>query len=180
MLDATVQELLEVGHDEVSVARVADAAGVARSTVDRRWPTRGALLADAVEKMTDDARAAMAVPDLGSAAAELRMLVGTIAQALAERKLQASLHAMIAVSGAEMSRIREQHWARRERVLRDVVGRAVERGEIDPAVDPLHVGEMLTAPIWMRTFATGQPVDDALLDRVVGDTMRAFAPPGKR
>ncbi len=176
VIDATVEELLTVGHEEVSLARIAEAAGVARSTVDRRWPSRGALLADAVEQMAGEASAAMAVPDLGDTRAELRVLVGAIAAALAERRLQVSLHAMIAVSGAEMREIRARHWARREAVLRSVVARAIERGDVAVDADPLHLGEMLTAPIWMRTFATGQPVDEALLDRVVDDTLRAFAP----
>ncbi|MFD9887035.1 TetR/AcrR family transcriptional regulator [Streptomyces alboflavus] len=43
---ATLSTVQEVGYARATVERIAGAAGVAKSTVYRRWPTKGALIVD--------------------------------------------------------------------------------------------------------------------------------------
>ena len=43
---ATLRTVAEVGYARATVDRIAAAAGVAKTTVYRRWPTKGALIVD--------------------------------------------------------------------------------------------------------------------------------------
>ncbi|NUU26015.1 MAG: TetR/AcrR family transcriptional regulator [Streptomycetaceae bacterium] len=43
---ATLRTVREVGYARATVDRIATAAGVAKTTVYRRWPTKGALIVD--------------------------------------------------------------------------------------------------------------------------------------
>ncbi|WNI20552.1 TetR/AcrR family transcriptional regulator [Streptomyces sp. ITFR-16] len=43
---ATLSTVQELGYARATVERIASAAGIAKSTVYRRWPTKGALIVD--------------------------------------------------------------------------------------------------------------------------------------
>lgn len=50
ILDAAWDELVEVGHDNVTVAAVAARAGTNKAALYRRWPHRADLLAAAIDR----------------------------------------------------------------------------------------------------------------------------------
>lgn len=175
VLDATIDELVDGGHENFSVLRVAASAGVARSTIVRRWPSKEALLAEAVDDVAGRARGNFSVPDLGSAQLELVFLAEALATALSEPRVRESLRAMLAIPGEAMEQARANHAVERRRVLGEIVERAVERGELDAETDPLHLGDLLTAPIWMQTFMHDGLVDQALIGRVVTDALSRFS-----
>jgi len=47
----------------------------------------------------------------------------------------------------------------RYQLLRPVVARAIERGEVPPGTDPLAVGRTLSAPLLTRVLVTGEDID---------------------
>lgn len=175
VLDATIDELLREGHENVSVLRIAAAAGVARSTIVRRWPAKDALLAEAVNDVAGQARGEFSVPDLGSTRAELVFLAEALVAALGEPRIRESLRAMLAIPGEAMEQARANHKAERQRVLSEIVERAVARGELAAGTDPLHLGDLLTAPIWMQTFMHDGVVDQCLISRAVDDALNRFS-----
>lgn len=72
MLAAVLEELSVRGYGGLSVARIADRAGVHRTTIHRRWPDRGGLIAEA---LLDSASAAIAIPDSGEVRQDLQTLL---------------------------------------------------------------------------------------------------------
>jgi AcrR family transcriptional regulator len=52
VLEAAADELLEVGFERLSVASVAQRAGVHHTTIYRRWETKSRLVLDAVLELT--------------------------------------------------------------------------------------------------------------------------------
>ena len=76
MLQAAGDLLMEVGYDAMSYDDVARRAGVHRTTVYRRWPTKPELVADAVGLHTDQH---VPIPDTGSFATDLMVLVKSVA-----------------------------------------------------------------------------------------------------
>ena len=59
MMTAAMQELAEYGYAGMSAARIADRAGVNRTTVHRRWPNLEDLVSEA---LLDSASDAIAIP----------------------------------------------------------------------------------------------------------------------
>jgi AcrR family transcriptional regulator len=50
ILDATIELFEEVGYDHLRIQDVADRAGAGLATIYRRWPTKQALVADAIRR----------------------------------------------------------------------------------------------------------------------------------
>src|SRR3712207_1543584 len=71
VLSATIDALVDVGYDGLSVEDVARRAGVHKTTVYRRWPTRAALVAEATRERSQQV---IPVPDTGTLAGDLRQL----------------------------------------------------------------------------------------------------------
>ena len=79
---ATLAELTRVGFAGFTIDGVARAAGVNRTTIYRRWPTREALLASAVEPLLERYDAD---PATGSLSGDLLALMLTIRDAVLDR-----------------------------------------------------------------------------------------------
>ncbi len=76
VLDLALEELARVGYHRLSVPEVAARAGLNKTSVYRRWPTKGALVADALARaMGHDAP----LPDTGALRSDLLAFVGTAA-----------------------------------------------------------------------------------------------------
>ena len=77
-------------------------------------------------------------------------------------------------------RARDHYWNSRYERSKQMVTRAVDRGELPDTVDPRLVIEMLVSPVHFRIVLTREPVDarmpallvDALLHGIVGETRR--------
>ncbi len=71
ILEAAADLLLEVGFDRIRTQDVADRAGAGKGAIYRRWPTKEALLAEAIRNMP-----AGEAPVSDDPVADLRTLVG--------------------------------------------------------------------------------------------------------
>ncbi len=167
VLAATEELLMEVGYDELTVEDVARRAGVHKTTVYRRWPTKPELISDAVREQSAEA---VPIPDTGSLVGDLRRLaryvarnVGTAGGALRSRTIVAA-----AASSEELAVGINAFWAHRLALCAPIVERAIERGEVPPDTDPDLVIETLVGPIWLRLLVTGERIDDELADQVAG------------
>lgn len=171
MLDAARAELLESGYAALSHGVVARRAGVDPATVYRRWPTRGRLATDALLEI---ARTAVTLPDTGSLAGDLDAFLGSIAAALVDPRILRLFHALSA-SGVEsdpdLAGTLRTFWHTRFASAETLVTRAVKRGELPPAVDAHTLIEQLIAPVYFRALITGEPIDDALVERQVGTAL---------
>ncbi len=169
VIGAAAQELAEYGLAEMSLPRIADRAGVALSTIHRRWGSKPtALVSEVLAELTT---LAVPDPDHGSLHADLRALAGDIAASLREPTMVQILRTSLALPMEEVAALQERFWTTRIEVAQNIVDRAIARGELPEGSDGWSVVERVNAPIWMRTFVTGLPIDDALLDGIVADTM---------
>jgi AcrR family transcriptional regulator len=164
VIEATVQELVDVGYDELSLPRVAERAGVALSTVHRRWGGKPALVAEALGDFT---AAQVPEPEGVDLRADLLALAGSVAAMLSEPATVRVLKGMFALPDDELAMLRSAHWEPRFTVAQHVVDRAVDRGELPAGTPGWAVVEPIHARIWMRLLITGLPVDDAYLARIV-------------
>jgi AcrR family transcriptional regulator len=171
ILAAAFEEVGAVGYTGFTFDGVAGRAGVHRTSVYRRWADKNALLTDA---LLASAETDVPQPDTGSLEGDLRLLLHAVAANLARPATRALLRVAAAESETvpEIGRIAKQFWARRIGLAAELVHRGQRRGEASPDLVAEQVIEGLIAPLFLRLLVTGAPIDTALVDRLVEDTMR--------
>ncbi|MCH9405288.1 TetR/AcrR family transcriptional regulator [Pantoea agglomerans] len=163
VLDAARQILMEKGVNALTHRNVALIAGVNPSTVYRRWPDRGKLVACVFRSAAENM---VTIPDSGSLQLDLYEFLKEITIMLSSsqgRKL--ILGTISAISSGDdtvESAIRDV-WEQRFQQAEIMFERAVVRGEADYKGQRRAVLEMLIAPVWFRILITHEPVDKEYL-----------------
>ncbi|MFA9269311.1 MAG: TetR/AcrR family transcriptional regulator [Baekduiaceae bacterium] len=172
VLQAALDQLLRGGYDALSIPEVARTAGVAESTVYRRWPTNADLAAAALGEL---AAAENPVPDTGSLEGDLHALLAQILELLRRPEVERIVRAAAAVGhGGQDADLRAIYWRTRFAGSSVIVTRAIDRGEVPQGTDPEGVIEFLVGPVYLRLLLTGRPLDDDLLVESVRRTLTAY------
>lgn len=148
ILDATLQLLGEAGYDQLTIDAVAARAGSSKTTIYRRWPDKSALVCAALIAASERH------PELPAGAASLRedlfSLIGLMTKLAAteDPAAFASLLAAAQKDPAIAEAVRVTALEPRRRDCRDVVQRAIGRGELrDPRLATtlfeLAIGQMM-------------------------------------
>lgn len=173
VLEAAASELTEHGYDAFSVPRVAERAGVALTTVHRRWGGKPGLIADVLAELT---QAMVPDPQGSSLREDLRSLAQSVVEMLREPSTILLLRSAFALPDDALAEVRQEFWVSRFAVAQAIVDRAAERGEVAAGVDGWAVVEPVQALIWMRLLITGLPVDDAMIDAAVDRAVASARP----
>lgn len=166
---ATLQLLAEFGYDGVTMDRVATRAKAGKATIYRRWPSKVALVMDAITSFTERT---MQVPDTGSLRGDLIAYFTTFHSLISgdQGRILAELISEMPRNPELRDTLRRGLWTQRRVMWEAIIERARQRGEIAPGVDPAMLLELGTALILQRVLMTGEPVDQDFLARVV-DTL---------
>ncbi|MEU7639004.1 MULTISPECIES: TetR/AcrR family transcriptional regulator [unclassified Streptomyces] len=158
----------ERGYGKFSVGEVAARAGVADSSIYRRWGSLETLLTD-VALTRLNARSPM--PDTGSLAGDLRAYAANVAREITGPDGLALLHLSVTLSslGQQGLQARDDLLAERTRQLQSMLDRARERGEQAP--DAFGVLDHVLAPMYIRVLLGMGPLTpdyvDGLVDRLL-------------
>jgi AcrR family transcriptional regulator len=166
VLNAAFAELGEQGYDGFSVEAVAQRSGVHKTTVYRRWPTRDALIMDALDSRSD--RHAAPPPDTGSLRGDLRAFGEEVVARLTAPHGKALLKSLVAAVDASPEVLEQvrRFWRERLDVGAAVIARGISRGELPPDTDADLVTECFLAPVYLRVLLSRQPVTGDVLERV--------------
>lgn len=174
VLDAARAVLGRRGYDGFSVDEVATTAGVAKSTLYRRWPTRDHLV---VASLTSSLQRDAPLADTGSVRGDLLLTLGGIAEFLrhpATVRLVAEMVAMVSRHEDLADQIHAAAAGRRRAGLA-LIERAVTRGELRADVDANVLTDQLVGPLYYRLLVSGEPVDDAFIDALIDTSLRGVA-----
>ncbi len=167
ILAAATQLLAERGLAGMSIEEVAARAGVAKTTIYRRWPSRGALALDA---FLAEFQAQQPSPDTGTLRGDL---LGAL-RAWIRSVTRTSAGPILAGLIAEAQRDPDLAAAWRERVvetLRDqhkvLLNRAIKRGEIAESTDQDVVLDLLFGAAYHRLLHGHRPLTDKFARQVV-------------
>ncbi|MEV5753090.1 TetR/AcrR family transcriptional regulator [Actinoallomurus sp. NPDC052308] len=159
VLDAVLAELGEHGYDGLTMDAVAARAGVHRATVYRRWGDVGGLLADVLDAASDDD---WQPPDTGSLEGDLAALNHEIQAAMtAQPPIMAALIAA-SFRSEKADHAQRRLWEDRYARCEDIVGRAVQRGELPPRTDARRLLIAATAPLYHHLVLLRTPSDPDL------------------
>jgi AcrR family transcriptional regulator len=166
ILAATRAALVELGWSKLTLGDVATRAGVAKTTLYRRWAGKNELVVDAVAELFDE----LELPDSGSLAADIEGVVLRFATILARPEARSGLMAVVAEAtrdDALRERIRESVVDRQKRLVLEGRSRAQARGELPTEPDPATASrtadlifDMVAGAVVHRTLVSGQPVDE--------------------
>ena len=176
---AALDELTEHGFSGFSLERVAARAGTGKSVIYRRWPTKADLIVDTLAQAFPDPEPAVTSGDLRTdllsfhrhMAAALR---GPVGAALLANAGQHGRHPELGAA------LRERIIAPRERLLRELLAAAVQRGEA--RADALAPECVSAGPALLRQkfIESGGPVSDQdvarLVDQVLLPMLRSGGP----
>ena len=165
VLRAVVAELTENGYAGTTVEQVAQRAGIAKTTIYRRWGGLGGLLADL---MAERAAQQIPVPDEGDLDRDLHALSRAVVASLADPAIRAAFGSMLAaaVQDPAAREVLSRFLAGRIARMAVIIDRAVERGELRPDTDAAEVLGTLAVLIYGRLFFTGEPPRPPLADTV--------------
>ncbi|MFJ9891722.1 TetR/AcrR family transcriptional regulator [Streptomyces sp. NPDC091280] len=166
ILAATREALVELGWSKLTLGDVATRAGVAKTTLYRRWAGKNELVVDAVAELFDELR----LPDRGTLAADIEGVVLQFAAILARPEAKSGLMAVVAESvrdDALRERIRASIVDRQKRLVLEGRTRAQARGELPPETDPEEAArtadlifDMVAGAVVHRTLVSAEPADE--------------------
>jgi|TARA_R110002110_G_scaffold121348_6_gene297049 AcrR family transcriptional regulator len=155
---AVVDILAEEGYAGLRVDDVADRAGVSKTTIYRRSPTKAALVVDVLKRLK---REQIPMPETGSTEADLRALVHDLYASLDGTSLGAAMAGLIAERHADpdLESALTVLWASRQSMVAAVIRRGLDAGELREGLDEATVLDLLAGPAYYRLLVTGQPLN---------------------
>lgn len=174
VLDAALGQLAAGGYDALSFRDVARLAGVAETTVYRRWPTTHDLAADAIAHL---AHTGNPMPDTGTLVGDLRVLLSQIVALLQRPDVDRILRAAAALGSSSPTAVnaRMRFWRHRFEGSAEIVERAIRRDELPADTDPEMLIEFLVAPAYLRVLLLDRPLDESFVETSVRSTVAAYA-----
>jgi AcrR family transcriptional regulator len=175
ILEAALELLASGGYAGFRLDDLAKHAGVAKTTILRRWPSKAAVAAAAVEQL---ALQTIDVPASGTLRGDLHALV-TSAVAVFTDGYGAFVPRLIRESGhhPEIADLLQAVIHTRRLAYRRVINRAIARHELDPGIDQELIIDLLVAPMWTRLLITREPITKPFVDDIVDAVIRAFPAP---
>lgn len=166
ILEATRASLVDLGWSKLTMGDVATRAGVAKTTLYRRWAGKNELVVDAVAVLFDE----LELPDLGSLSADVQSVVLQFAALLDRPETRTALMAVVAESTRDealRTRIRDSIVDRQKRLVLQGRRRAQERGELprerDEATAALTadlIFDVIAGAVVHRVLVSAEPVDE--------------------
>ncbi len=164
VLDAAGDALAEHGFTGLDLAEIAQRAGVGKTTVYRRWGSATALVADLLADMAEQSEPRS---DHGALLDDLRANAHLVRRTLTDPRQSRLFRAVIAAASCDPAAAQALHrfYAVRIEEWAPCVEQAVQRGELPAGTDPHEVVRAVSAPLYYRFLASGDPLDEASADR---------------
>lgn len=165
VFDATLGLLASRDYGEISVEALAERAGVSRTTIYRRWPSKVAVVVDAVSSLYLDR---VEVPDTGSLSQDLVTLLTETYRVVADGDGRV-LEKLVRQSGQnpELEELVRSILYARRRMYATILNRAIARRDMPPEADQELLLDLLLGPLWFRLLVSGAPITPAAARSVV-------------
>jgi AcrR family transcriptional regulator len=164
VLRAAGDALAEHGFAQLDLADVARRAEVGKTTVYRRWGTVTGLVADL---LVDMAEQSLPRTETGDLLGDLKANARLVQRTLSDPRQSALFKAVIAAATCDERTADALHTFYETRIgeWAPCVRQAVTRGEVPAGTDPGEVIRAVSAPLYYRLLASGDPLDVASADR---------------
>ncbi|MEV5763993.1 TetR/AcrR family transcriptional regulator [Micromonospora sp. NPDC052213] len=164
--------LLADGYAELTVERIAQAAGVNKTSVYRRWTDLEGVLGDLLSEYASEV---VPIPDTGDLGTDLEELALLIRRGMTggPGELITAL-AAAAPRNPRAAQIVRGFFAERFGLAEAVVDHAVARGELAEGTDARAAIEVLGAPFFLRLLVIDEPIDEEFARRAAAAAAAAL------
>jgi AcrR family transcriptional regulator len=169
ILEAALDLLPEVGYGGLTMEGVAARAGVGKTTVYRRWPSKVALLMDAWRDIAEQVE----IPDTGEVRRDLLLYLQRVIE-VATGTIPTRIIPAVAVEAAdhpELAEAAREFWAARRALMFPILDRGIARGELRPDFDREVVADLLLGPIYYRLLVSRAPLKKELAGAIVSEVL---------
>ncbi|MEV7360095.1 TetR/AcrR family transcriptional regulator [Kitasatospora sp. NPDC091276] len=165
ILDAALHLLAESDGTPVTIDAIARSAGVGKQTVYRWWPSKGAVLLDA---LTDRADQDVPGPDTGTLRTDLHAFIATTFDGSQRDTTAPALRTLVreAARDPHLADLMQTFTATRRTALRDLLARGRERGELADDTDLDLIVDQVYGVFWYRFLLGHAPLDATVADRL--------------
>ncbi len=175
VLECTLEEIAEHGVDGVSVERIARAAEVNKTSVYRRFGSRDALIAAALERVANDVGGKLA--DRGSLRNDLELVAEEVARLLRTPHGEGLARAAFTDPGAsELGALAARQMGKPRAAAHAMVERARARGEWSTTASPEVALAALVGALLHRALLERAPLTPAYVRQVVDLVAAGVAP----
>jgi AcrR family transcriptional regulator len=174
ILAATFRQLVDVGYGALTIEAVAAEAGVAKTTIYRRHPSKAGL---AVAALSVEVPFPPLPTELGSRDALARFVhqaIGMLVESGAIRILGSLLVEETREPGL-LNAFRSRLLGPRRALVEQMLQGGIERGEIRPDIDPLVVTEMIAGAIFGHHAILGMSATDEWVGKLIDHVWAAIA-----
>ena len=173
ILAATFRQLVDVGYGALSIEAVAAEAGVAKTTIYRRHPTKAEL---AVAALSVEVPFIPPTGDLPAREALDRFVRQAIVMLIDSGavRILSSLLVEEAREPGLLDAFRARLIGPRRQVVEGMLRAGIERGEIRPDIDPLIVTEMIAGAIFGHHVILGLRGTDEWVESLVDHVWAAI------
>jgi AcrR family transcriptional regulator len=173
VMPAAVDELARWGVERFSIEAMAERHRLDRAMIYRYWGDRQRLIIDAA---VADVEGWGSAADTGSLRGDLLGLAGAVADRLNSEVGRTMLRAvMMDRPGHHDEETRTMFWEQRFNVVRALVDRARERGELREGVNTLAALLVVLAPLNIRALFSDEPIDDDFCKAIADMAWHAIA-----
>jgi AcrR family transcriptional regulator len=164
ILGAAVRLVEKEGYGALTVEGIARSAGVSKQTVYRWWPSKADVV---LEALNEGAERVAPEPDTGALESDLRPFVRrSVTGARRNADMLAALMAESQLDEDFAASFRSGFLARRRAVLRQLLERARERGELAESADIDFIAEVVFGTLWYRILNRHAPLNQRFADEL--------------
>ena len=174
IIDAAIGLLQDVGYEGFTIERLARDAGVGKQTIYRWWPSKAAVIAEAVGTR---AQHTIPLPDTGALGTDLREFFQTTFRQSEDPKILSELKSMMVASieNPEAARPFYEFLASRRATLRVLLERGAARAEIAADADLDFLTDLAYGLLWYRGLVGHRPLDEEAARKLAGALVAAGA-----
>jgi AcrR family transcriptional regulator len=180
ILDAALTLARDQGWSKVSIEGIAAQAGVGKRTIYRWWPSKGAVVLDAVLALSRSGpEQSMALPDTGDLAADLRTVMRATVAEFADPAFEKPIRALnreIIDDPDLAARYRETLADPVDEAKKARLRSAQRAGQLAADADLDLALELLYAPLYQRWLLRTGPLTPDYADALVDAFLKAMRP----
>jgi len=174
ILAAALESVEELGFGATTIDAVADRAGASKATIYRWWPSKAALL---IEALRDEVAHELPFPDTGDLRDDIRLQLRNFIKLLTGRRgrvFKAFLAA--AQSDGEVAAVFRLVWIKPRRVeAKKVLEHHQQKGRLRQDADLEVVLDLLYGPFYFRLLAGHNPLCPAFADSIAELALQGLA-----